>query len=163
MSTLLGLAIPAIIAALILLVAGAPTDFEALTGASGLAVVACYAVGIVFARRYIITRSVLDDSERDRLYAWMLVTMVAVAVCTGWLQIYRFGFSFANASGAESAIRWFTENRVVSTIITLILATAMIAKLRYPLSQTVGRWWIAIVGTAGVALFFALAYLPRAL
>lgn len=159
----LALLAPLILAGGIVAVAGPPTDFEMATGASGIALISCLWVAAVFFRRWWLTRRLPKVTEADHLLAWMLLTMTIVAVCIGWLLFYRLGYAFANASSAGGWVLWFRENRLVGASITIALAVAMIAKLRYPLSKLLGRWWIPIVSSGGVVVYFAWAYLPRVL
>lgn len=163
MSALLNLAIPITLALVILVVGGRPSDFETMAGASGAAIVACYWVGAVFLRRWVMSLYISDRTERDRVYTRMLLTMSIVAVCVGWLLTYRYSYAAVSIAGMEDGVQWFLENRLVGSIITIILGAAMASKLYYSFSVIAGRWWLALAGSIGILIFFTLAYLPRLL
>lgn len=159
----LAMMVPVALIVAILATLGPPSDLATVGAASATATVACLWVALVFARRWLLTRHMPRTSEAERLLAWMLLTMTVVALCIATLLFYRAGNFFALAIPSESWSRWFVENRLVGASITLALAVAMVAKLRYPVAKSLGRFWIPVVTTGGVLLFFAFAYLPRLL
>jgi hypothetical protein len=152
---------PLALIAAILAIGGAPSDTEAAAAGSGLACVACLWVAAALFRRWWIKRHIPRVTEADHLLPWMLMFMVIIKICLAALLLYRAGSLLAITLQSASWETWFQENRSLGAAITVALAAAMAALLRYPLQRSFGRCWVAIVGCVGVLVFFAVAYLPR--
>lgn len=155
------MSVPIILAVALAAILGTPTDVEAAAGMAGVAFAACTWVGAVFAWRWVLTLWLRSPTESDLDYREFLASMAGVATTVGVLMLWRFGSFSALAIPSETLEAWFKDNRIIAVVIVGLLALSMGRKLAVPMRKALGPWWVAVVGSGAVGLFFAIIAILR--